>query len=404
MRLAIVAMADFDKGGATVQRVQTLARGLAWLSHDVQVVVPQRFRPGPKTQTIDGVTFHWAAETTEAAWNTTRERLRARKETVGTVRRMAKEGLDWLVLYNLGLEAVALIVVAHRHGAKVAAEYCDTRVRPERLGVTELIRFLWLSLADAIVPRRVDFNIAISRYLLASLQQKAPSTPAAIVPPLVDCDRFQPRPDQANQFRERWGITEAPIIAYCGSYWEVEGISTLLKAAQILAAQGERFKLVISGEPVTGLLCDDVARLVREMRLSACTVETGWLSTGDVIAAMSAADILVVPKIDHVANRAGVATKMIEYISMGRPVVATRVGDVEACLQDGEDALLCEPGNARDLADRLRSLLREPSERLRLGCNARRTATGRFDYRVVAAELDASLRLPGTVASTLRRK
>jgi glycosyltransferase involved in cell wall biosynthesis len=395
MTTAIVALSDFDKVNSTVRRVTTLAKGLAAASHDVHIVIPQRFRAGSKTETLDGLTLHWASQTSDERWNTARERLDARWQAIRVVRTLARNGLDWLILYNLGLEGLLLAFVAHRHGVRVAAEYCDVRVRPSEYHAQDAIRFAWHRVADALVPRRTDLNIGISRSLEAWLRRKAPSTPTTVVPPLVDCATFRPSADEAQEFRKKWGIGDAPIIAYLGSYWKVEGVPVLLEAARSLMADGERFTLVISGASVAGLDCDNVPMLVRDMKLTRQTVETGWLCTSEVVGAMSAADVLVVPKTADAANQAGVATKMVEYMAMGRAVVATRIGDVPVHLRDGEDCQICEPGDVADLAEKLRDLLHAPSERLRLGENARRTAIERFDYRVVARQLDAVFRQIG---------
>jgi glycosyltransferase involved in cell wall biosynthesis len=202
---------------------------------------------------------------------------------------------------------------------------------------------------------------------------------------------FQVHPQEALDFKEKWQLG-TPIIAYLGGYLTVEGVATLLKSAGDLAASGEQFKLVISGNAVPGRDCDDVPYLVKEMGLDRYVVQTGWLCTEELIACMSAADILVAPKTDDVANRAGLATKMAEYLSMGQAVVATHVGDVSLYLHDGVDSLLCAPGDQSELTNALRRLLNEPAERSRLGINARQTALNHFDYRSAGRQICAMMR------------
>lgn len=398
MHIAIVALADFDTSSSTVRRVHMIGKGLAALGHEANIVVAQRFRPGPLVAEMDGLTIYWGATATPQGWSGVAARLQARWATVRLINRLATRGLDWLILYNLGLEGLPLTAVARRKGARVGVEYCDVRTHATCLGFEGRARAVWHGFADALVPRYTDLNLAISRFLEQWLREKAPQTPTLVVPPLVDTDRFQEQPDQARSFREKWQIGDTPMIAYLGSYWSVEGVANLLRSAAMLAASGDRFKLIISGAVVPGRDCDDVAGMVKTMGLDNCVLQTGWLPTQEVIAAMSAADILVVPKIDDVANRAGMATKMAEYLSMGRAVVATRVGDVPLYLQDGENCLMCTPGDLRELTDALRRLLVDSSLRAHIGGAARRTACRCFDYRAAGQRIEqAMLKVDGNL-------
>lgn len=189
----------------------------------------------------------------------------------------------------------------------------------------------------------------------------------------------------------QWKLGASPVISYLGSYWNVEGVAVLLHSAKLLVDYGVEFKMTLSGFCPVGKDCDDVGSLIRELGLQEHVIETGWLGMDDVIDAMSAADILVVPKLDHLANVAGVATKLAEYLSIGKAVVASRVGDTLLYLQDHIDSLVCEPGNPTLLANALQQLLLDAPLRARLGMNARQTAFKFFDYRSAGLVLERAL-------------
>ncbi|MEN6623949.1 MAG: glycosyltransferase, partial [Smithella sp.] len=127
-------------------------------------------------------------------------------------------------------------------------------------------------------------------------------------------------------------------------------------------------------------------------QLTEIVIETGWLPTEKVVGCMSAADILVVPKLKNIANEAGMPTKLAEYLSVGCPVVVSKVGDIPLYLADNEDALLCEPSDIASLADKLRVLIRDRALRDKLALNARSTALKHFDYREVSKGLDALMK------------
>lgn len=63
-----------------------------------------------------------------------------------------------------------------------------------------------------------------------------------------------------------------------------------------------------------------------------------------------------------------------EAMSHGIPVVASRIGALSELVEDGVDGLLCEPGNPRDLADKVQRLWSDPALCRRMGLAARQKA------------------------------
>ena len=187
------------------------------------------------------------------------------------------------------------------------------------------------------------------------------------------------------------GLGDITVISYFGTYWHVEGLKVLLEAVSQLVKSGERFRLLISGVAHQGLDCDDVSDLIQRFRLHDVAIETGWLSTSDVVAGMSAADILVIPKLNDIANAAGMPAKLAEYLAMGRAVVASRVGEIPLYVTDREDVFLCEPGSPDSLAEALREVICNIPLRNKLASNSRYTSKKNFSHSQVVSRLAAKL-------------
>lgn len=88
-------------------------------------------------------------------------------------------------------------------------------------------------------------------------------------------------------------------------------------------------------------------------------------------------EIVAVP-LQDIDYSAGYTT-ILEGMSMGKPVVATRIRVNGDFIDDGETGLLVPPGDVAVLRDRLRRLLDDPAERERLGRAARRSVEERFN-------------------------
>ena len=62
---------------------------------------------------------------------------------------------------------------------------------------------------------------------------------------------------------------------------------------------------------------------------------------------------------------------MLEAMSKGRPVIASRVGGVDQVVRDGETGLLVPPSNSESLANRILELLDDPAKAREMGRAAR---------------------------------
>jgi glycosyltransferase involved in cell wall biosynthesis len=105
----------------------------------------------------------------------------------------------------------------------------------------------------------------------------------------------------------------------------------------------------------------------------------------EVLGLLAAADVAVLPSawenFPHVA---------VEALTMGTPVVATRVGGVPEIVRDGENGLLVEPGDDAGFADALERILRDDELRARLG-DAAPQSVARFSADAVYGELERIL-------------
>jgi glycosyltransferase involved in cell wall biosynthesis len=78
---------------------------------------------------------------------------------------------------------------------------------------------------------------------------------------------------------------------------------------------------------------------------------------------------------------------IVEAFAVGRPVVASRLGAMEELVEHDRTGLLFEPGNARDLAEKVRWLLEHPERCAEMGRAARREYEERYRPELAFREL-----------------
>ncbi|MBN2506952.1 MAG: glycosyltransferase family 4 protein [Verrucomicrobia bacterium] len=151
----------------------------------------------------------------------------------------------------------------------------------------------------------------------------------------------------------------------------------LIEAMRELVPTHPRTQLLIAGTgPRRARLEDLIVRLglSRHVRLlGACLSVPALVRAADVFAVASRGEDL------------GQARRVA--MLLGKPVVAAEGAGVSELVHHGQTGLLYESGKAHQLASHLRYLLDHPTERYRLGVNARRLTRPLFDVSLTASRL-----------------
>jgi glycosyltransferase involved in cell wall biosynthesis len=100
----------------------------------------------------------------------------------------------------------------------------------------------------------------------------------------------------------------------------------------------------------------------------------GFRSLDDILHRMRNARFLVVPSICYENS----PRTIVEAFSSGLPVIASRLGALIDIVRDGITGLLFEPGNAADLAEKIRWANAHPEEMVRMGQAARAEYEARY--------------------------
>jgi glycosyltransferase involved in cell wall biosynthesis len=183
----------------------------------------------------------------------------------------------------------------------------------------------------------------------------------------LDLQRF--RPTRAPEdVREELGIPRgAPVVGVVGNIQEWKGQHVLLSAmVEVVREFSDAIALVVGGAHRSGrAYADALRRFVSAQQLTRHVIFTG--ARQDVADVMNAMDVVV-----HSSVRGEPFGRVIiEGMSVGKPVIATRAGGVPEIIHDRVDGVLVEPGNSSELARELCRLLGDATLRRTLGEAAR---------------------------------
>jgi glycosyltransferase involved in cell wall biosynthesis len=228
-------------------------------------------------------------------------------------------------------------------------------------------------LMDRVYLSRVAACVYQSRYIQEEAGGQAAwmrRIPSFHVPNGYDTQRFAPRPEAARAFRERYRIpVHARVVLSAAKLERHKGQEVAITALHRLHREGLDLVYVLCGD---GKREGELTSLAAAYKLP--SVFTGLLNTREMIAAYSAADLVVHPSLQEIfPNAVG------EAMCCARPVVAADAGGTGELLgRDGSAGILVPPADAVALADAVRELLVDPIRLRALGDAARRRVQDEF--------------------------
>ena len=173
-----------------------------------------------------------------------------------------------------------------------------------------------------------------------------------------------------------WGERAGGL--YVGRLSPEKGMDALLGAWDHLSQQGRPVELQVVGK----------GEFEEAWRQRGDAVYLGFKTLPEVIAQMRRSLYMVVPSIWY----ENFPRTIVEAFSVGLPVIASRIGALAELIEDGVTGLLVEPGNARDLADKMQWAQANPQAMLAMGRNAHERYRTRYAPEVNLAELMAIYR------------
>lgn len=306
-----------------------------------------------------------------------------------------------MIYQRLSLGDWTGVEVAHALGLPLVVEYNGSESWVSRHWGQGVRYRAEMEAAENAMLKHADLVFTISEVLHGELLARGvPAGRAAWYPNGVDPHKFDPHGPAAlegTKLRAQWGIRpDEVVVVFLGTFGRWHGAEVLAQAAKEIrcSSLGGRVRLVFVGDGLTRELCE---KTVRGTPAEADCVFTGILAQELAPACLAAADICICPHVPNAdgSDFFGSPTKLFEYMSMARPVVASRLGQIGKILEDGVDGLLVPPANPVFLADAIQSLAADPGLRRRLGEAARQKIIRQHTWDRHAEEIFRAIRRLG---------
>lgn len=179
-----------------------------------------------------------------------------------------------------------------------------------------------------------------------------------------------------------------PYIAYCGTASNnKDGVDELIKSFALVSKHYPIYKLYIIGKTPDKGEDESNLRLVDKLGIKDKVIFTGVVSSEKMPQLLKNADVLALDRPDNLQAKYGFPTKLGEYLLTENPVVVTRVGDIPLFLKDKETALIAEPGNPTDFANKIIWAIEHPVQAKTIGEQGAKIARKEFNAYIEASKM-----------------
>ena len=233
----------------------------------------------------------------------------------------------------------------------------------KRIAKQAIHRISWLS---------ANLYIAVSNFVGRRLVSVncVPSTKVKVVYNGVDITKYRPR--ENNFLHKELSINPTSKIVFCAAranYYK--GVHVLIEGARQIIHKGySNIYFVYCGDG------PDLEKFQRKVSLSGLRERFLFLGKRqDIPNLLGVCDIVVVPSVWEEAF----GLTVIEGMSCGKPVIATKVGGIPEIIEHGINGILIKPNDSCELAKAICKLLNNQKKRESIGINARQHVIKNFD-------------------------
>ncbi len=204
----------------------------------------------------------------------------------------------------------------------------------------------------------------------------------------VDHRLFAPQP-RDQQVAQEFGLEQKFVVGYFGTIGNAHGIETLVEVAQAAGKSDPEVLFLVIGEGADKQLLQD---MIAQRKLTNIRIFPGQprVRMPSIIAG---SDICLVLLKNAELFKTVIPTKMLEFMSCARPIVAAVAGEAARCIENAGAGICVSPGDHAAITEAILSLKRDASRRKQLGANGRSFITSSAARDHTAQEYIALLQL-----------
>jgi glycosyltransferase involved in cell wall biosynthesis len=199
----------------------------------------------------------------------------------------------------------------------------------------------------------------------------------AVIRNAVDVDRFQ-LPSARDRYFAHWSSDSVIFLMVANMHTHTKGHQHLIHAAASVCRSHPMVRFALVGD---GALRGEFESMVTSQGLAAYFQFMG--ARTDVPQLLASCDATLLASLAE-----GLPNSVLEYLSAGKPCIASRVGGIPELITDHETGLLVPPSDPAALAFAIASIMDDRELAMHMGKAGQTRMRQEFSYERLLAELD----------------
>ena len=354
-----------SKDGQAVH-IEEMITAMRELGHEVRIVAPT-IGVQPDQQGAMGGEVGWVHQLKAALPKSIYELMELAYSLVAyrQLRIAAKEFQPDFIYERYNLFLLAGTLLKRRLGLplllEVNAPLVDERMRHSGgLSLQRLARW-----AEGYAWRSADYVLPVTRVLAGHITARGvPEQRIRVLPNGINEAHFVSAPDSGTA-KQRLGLTGKLVLGFTGFVRDWHGVDRVVSWMATADAPANCHLLIVGDGPVRAELEQQAASLGIASRVTF----TGVIDRHRVPEHVAAFDVALQPAVTAYAS----PLKLMEYLVLGKAIVAPREPNLTEVLTDGDNALLFDSQRAGSFEQALTRLCADSAYREQLALGAAKT-------------------------------
>lgn len=193
------------------------------------------------------------------------------------------------------------------------------------------------------------------------------------------------REEPNEALKKELGLDGKFNIIFAGNMGKAQAMEAVIKAADILQKDCKDVQFVLIG---SGVEVDKLKQMTNDLSLN----NVKFLSPKPITeigSFLRLADVLLVHLKNDPLFEITVPSKTQAYLATGKPVLIGVKGDAAKLIEEANAGLSCEPGNFRDIAEKVKAFYSMDREKLnQMGTNAANYYDSKLSFEVARAKYE----------------
>jgi len=374
LNIAVVTTMQFPSGAASVNRIMSYSKGIVELGHKVTVLSTNT--GSLEYKIIDGIKYMCMQKPSKNKLIRIFNYIILLPRLIKNISH-AKEKFDILILVSNSLIIIyPIFVLCKIFGIKYILEKSEF---PFVLNKKSVFGKLFAKIYVLTTYKLFDGLIIMTNLLNEYFEDKVKhSCKRIIIPMTVDVNRF---------CNVTINNDLGDYIAYCGDLGgNKDGVKNLIHSFSLIADNYPSLRLLLIGGTKKNEELKELEQYTEFLK-SRNVCFYGLVNRDRIPSLLSNSKLLALARPSSLQASGGFPTKLGEYLSAGKPVLVTKVGDIPVYLTDNENAFLVEPDNNFEFAKKISFILDNYDFALDVAKKGKLLTETIFNYKVQAMRL-----------------